>query len=444
MIRKKTINFFIIVIFFILFSGFRGCQTLYDILELYYTHSVSSTKFTGNDNISEIYHISVGDSGKIYTASGRQPDEWILQESGTSRDLQYVKMYSTEDSIITFAVGKSGTIIHSTNAGISWQNISVSNNNFPDLYGFDFTDIPPGHITHIVAAGDSGKIVRTQYSGNNWSWQQFTVSPPRNLRAIIAVSPIIWIAAGEQGSLYRSANSGNNWTFINLNVPETMNRFARISFNTYIVVGNGGKIFKSTNYGVSWSPMTSGTTNNLRDVYFKNSTDGIAVGDNGTSRHTTDGGETWLQDSFLNGITTNNIISVSQVDSSTGLSATRETSTGDNTPGTRFIFVSSEPFIGISPVSDFIPAFFSLKQNFPNPFNPVTKISFDIPPGKNQNVKLTVFDLSGKELDVIVNEKLGAGRYEAEWNGWKYSSGVYFYRIQADVFTETKKMILVK
>lgn len=99
--------------------------------------------------------------------------------------------------------------------------------------------------------------------------------------------------------------------------------------------------------------------------------------------------------------------------------------------------------IGISPISSEIPASFRLEQNYPNPFNPSTKIRFDIPKG-NQLVKLTVYDIAGKEVARLINQELSAGVYEYEFNGASLSSGMYFYRLEAGNFIETKKMILIK
>ncbi|MDD5360886.1 MAG: T9SS type A sorting domain-containing protein [Ignavibacteria bacterium] len=104
---------------------------------------------------------------------------------------------------------------------------------------------------------------------------------------------------------------------------------------------------------------------------------------------------------------------------------------------------------GVQNISTIVPEKFSLSQNYPNPFNPVTKIKFSIPEnGKlnigNGNVTMKVFDMLGKEIATIVNERLNPGTYEVTFDGSKYSSGVYFYRLNAGSFTETKKMILLK
>lgn len=93
-------------------------------------------------------------------------------------------------------------------------------------------------------------------------------------------------------------------------------------------------------------------------------------------------------------------------------------------------------------VSNEIPVKFSLSQNFPNPFNPTTNISFDIP--KSEFVNLSVYDLSGKKVDELVNSNLQAGKYSTNWNASKLSSGVYLYKITAGEFTDVKKLTLIK
>ena len=89
-----------------------------------------------------------------------------------------------------------------------------------------------------------------------------------------------------------------------------------------------------------------------------------------------------------------------------------------------------------------IPENFKLGQNYPNPFNPSTTIDFAIP--QNSNVSIRIYDVKGQEVDVLANSEYTAGSYSVKWNAGNFSSGVYFYRIQAGSFTETKKLLLVK
>ena len=92
--------------------------------------------------------------------------------------------------------------------------------------------------------------------------------------------------------------------------------------------------------------------------------------------------------------------------------------------------------------NEFQPLVFQLEQNYPNPFNPSTKISYSIP--QQGNVTLKVYDLLGNEVATFVNEEREAGSYEIEFNAINLSSGIYFYKLSAGSFVETKKMILLR
>lgn len=89
-----------------------------------------------------------------------------------------------------------------------------------------------------------------------------------------------------------------------------------------------------------------------------------------------------------------------------------------------------------------IPETYALSQNYPNPFNPATQINFSIP--QASMVRITVYDVVGREVEVLVNEFLEAGNFKTNWNAASYSSGVYFYRLETGSFAQVKKMILMK
>ncbi len=117
-----------------------------------------------------------------------------------------------------------------------------------------------------------------------------------------------------------------------------------------------------------------------------------------------------------------------------------------------FILIKYSQPIGIQPISSEIPSNYSLSQNYPNPFNPTTKISFSIPllrgvdgaAGWGVLTSLKIYDLLGCEIVTLVNENLKPGIYEVTWDASNYSSGIYYYRIIAVDYSETRKMILIK
>jgi hypothetical protein len=99
----------------------------------------------------------------------------------------------------------------------------------------------------------------------------------------------------------------------------------------------------------------------------------------------------------------------------------------------------------ITPVvteNEIAPDEYVLNQNYPNPFNPVTVIKYSIP--KTELVKLTVYDILGKEIETLVNEVKNPGEYRVDFNASSYTNGVYFYKLTTGNFSQTKKMLFVK
>ncbi len=94
-----------------------------------------------------------------------------------------------------------------------------------------------------------------------------------------------------------------------------------------------------------------------------------------------------------------------------------------------------------------VPTEYKLEQNFPNPFNPATKIRYSIPPNVNRemsNVILKVYDILGNEVTTLVNEQKEPGYYEVDFNASQFASGVYIYRLISGNFISTKKMMVLK
>jgi hypothetical protein len=113
-------------------------------------------------------------------------------------------------------------------------------------------------------------------------------------------------------------------------------------------------------------------------------------------------------------------------------------------------FYLNQIYVNVSHLGNKIPTVFSLSQNYPNPFNPVTKIKFDILSGfplrayGNDKVVLKVYDIMGREIQILVNEKLNPGTYEVTFDGSNFASGIYFYQLRSGDFVETKKLVLLK
>lgn len=172
---------------------------------------------------------------------------------------------------------------------------------------------------------------------------------------------------------------------------------------------------------ICWQDARDGNN----EIYYKLSTDGGASW-SGDTRLTNDGGASNTPSINISGSALHIVWS-------------------DNRDGNTEMYYKKNPNgnpIGIVPISTIIPSDYSLSQNYPNPFNPATNIKFSVP--KSGAIKLNVYDITGKEVADIFNGKLNAGEYKVDFNASGLPSGVYFYRLTAEEFSSTKKMILVK
>jgi hypothetical protein len=213
-----------------------------------------------------------------------------------------------------------------------------------------------------------------------------------------------------------------------------------------------------------WFLQSSGTSINLNSVYFSNSNLGWAVGDSGTIIHTTDGGENW--NSQTSG-RTDALRSICFAYNNAGWIVVDEKTILKTTNG-GVLFVEEE-------LIDGVPNRYSLTQNYPNPFNPTTKINFTIPTlpvlptssprgeqagsplnpsplpdrqagylGEGNRERFILYDILGKKIATLVNEVKPAGAYEVKFNAEGLPSEIYFCRLQAGYFVQTKKMVLIK
>ena len=177
---------------------------------------------------------------------------------------------------------------------------------------------------------------------------------------------------------------------------------------------------------------------NAGNIYVTGQSDGISSSrDCATIKYDPDGNEKWIQ--RYNG-PANNFDGAQAIltDNNGNVYVTGMTWGNQND----FVTIKYSQQTGVNPIGGSIPTQFSLKQNYPNPFNPVTKINYDIPDGNF--VSLKVYDVVGNEVETLVNERQHAGSYSVTFNAANSTSGVYFYKLVTEGFSETKKMLLVK
>lgn len=315
------------------------------------------------------------------------------------------------------AAGSNAGIFISTDQGLNWQQTLENNQIVWSI---------AANGNYVFAGTESNGVYLSSNSGVNW------VQSSMNIHSVhaIAISGSNIFAGTFDYGVYLSTNNGASWTQTSLGNTIIINSLIINGINIFAGTQTGG-IYLSTNNGSSWSQTS------LNNQYVRSVT---AIGNN-VFAGIQNGGVYISNNAGLNWVQRNEGLGNSSVDALMILNNFILAGTEDGTLNGFYIRPLIE-LIGIKQITEQVPERFTLFQNFPNPFNPITKIRFEIP--KNLFVKLIVFDLFGREVDRLVNEQLNAGTYEVDWSADKYSSGIYYYKLISDDFSETKKMVLIK
>ncbi len=210
---------------------------------------------------------------------------WSAQTSGTSNTFFGT---SFADGSNGWAVGASGTIVHTANGGTTWASQTSGTSN--TLWEVFFTDANTG-----TAVGDGGTIRRTTNGGTTWTSQSSGVSTA--LLSVHFSSTNTGTAVGNGGVIRRTTNGGTSWAGQTSGTSTNLWGIYFTDVNAGTAVGENGVIRRTTNGGTNWNAQTSGTSVGLWEVFFRDANNGWAVGDNGTIIHTTNAGTTWTSQS---------------------------------------------------------------------------------------------------------------------------------------------------
>lgn len=403
---KKQFVFYLLLLNLLFFSLSSYSQwAMYNGM---YGSSISSFAVSGNNIFAGVYYSGVF----ISTNNG-------INWSQTSLSVPWVRSLLISGSYIFAGTDKNG-IYRSTNNGVNWSQTSITNK----------TVFALGVLGSYIFAGiDSTGIYRSTNNGLNWTQTSLN---NKTIYSFAVQGNNIFAGTGISG-VYRSTNNGANWTQAGLN----RSIYCLVSSGSYLFAGasssNGG-VFVSSNNGSS-CVQTSLNNKWIRSFAVNQGT--VFAGTDSGVFLTKNNGSNWFKKnqgfpfvpSIYSLLFTNNYIFAG----TNGYSIWRR--------------LYSE-IISINFVSSKVPSSYSLEQNFPNPFNPTTNIKFQIP--KNEFVSLKVYDILGKEVATLVNEKLYAGEYQAIFNarlhgqGSGLASGVYFYKLETDNFTDVKRMVIIK
>ncbi len=378
-------------------------------------------------------------------------------------------------STIGFIVGDSGKVFKTTNGGNGWNLISS------DLYG-KLNSVYMESPLKITACGHDGLILYSNDGGNTWNYQVSTSSELKQVT--YAPSASVGWAVGDIGTYVKKVASSTTACIGNGNVKSPYpfysfyadSRTDMLYLGSEILAGGGGIAGTITKIGFYVDSLYSTQTLTGFTVKLKNTTSSFITGftDVGwttvySGSYTVSGiGQMFidLQTPF-NYIQGNNLLVEVCYDNSAFSTNTFVRST--NVPNMTFnghqdLFsgngctdinigsvMAARPNLcfftsvisGNQNQHSNVPKDFKLYQNYPNPFNPMTKIKFDIP--KSSFVTLKIYDILGKEVASLVNDKLQPNSYAVDFNASGLNSGVYFCQLSVDnVPFSIKKMLLVK
>ena len=393
-----------------------------------------------------------------------------------------------------FVTCEDSTMLKTTNGGLNWFSLTGTGNH--GLLNVQFTSSSTGYAVGNVGFSN-GQFLKTTNTGSIWSVQ----SLPYYIFCMDFVNDNNGFLTDDNGFLHKTTNGGQNWVSINLNSGLYLNYVDFIDLNNgFVVASVNQKLLVTNNSGMNWQVKNSPaltkvqflntntgfghfnssnysilykTTNNgdswlntfqmdsifISDISFINVNTGWLSGQKLFNSivyyrkmfKTTNSGVNWIEQ-FTGSIQPDSSLclgSIQMLDSNIGFVATNYCVVVGQTPTMKGRVLKTtngggEP-IGIEPEYSNIPENYKLHQNYPNPFNPVTKIIFEIPVvGSNSSTSLIIYDITGKEISVLVNEQLQPGKYEISWNAENFTSGVYFYTLISGIFKETRKMLLIK
>ncbi|MBS1493809.1 MAG: T9SS type A sorting domain-containing protein [Bacteroidetes bacterium] len=349
-----------------------------------------------------------------------------------------------------------GAFFKSTNGGISWVKYGTMP---PDCYYVTYCDFINANTGMAIGSiMDTNttiqtKILKTTNGGLTW-FKTMNDLIERDLSSINFVNENLAFATGfefngtrEMSSILRTTNGGVNWTSI---TRDTL-KFTQVHFinnNTGYISGSnltGAVILKTTDRGNSWNTIYTRDSLILEGInFYGESGVGIAfgekyyTGDNYVPAvlRTVNFGETWSLQTITESAPNVNVTSSSMIDRYHNYIA------GGTFQEGRIYHTLNGGSTSVDNNYKTSPANYSLSQNFPNPFNPVTSIKFNIPITGQTSLK--VYNSVGKEIIELINEVKTSGTYDIEFNAAELPSGVYYYRLISGDYAETKKMILIK
>jgi photosystem II stability/assembly factor-like uncharacterized protein len=319
-----------------------------------------------------------------------------------------------------FAGNWGSGVVYSTNGGYAWTPASNGLSS-PYVYAL----LADGGT---LLAGTLKGVFRTTDSGGLWS---NATSGMGSVHVLCFATHGTDLFAGTASGVFRSTDLGASWTAAGAGLPVTdINALASLGDKLFAGT-NSFAVFRLMDGDTNWMPAYTGMPEASFVTSFAVSGNAVFAGTFTGVFMTKDDGATWS--SINQGLSDTAVVSLA-VQGSFLFAGTSANGI--------FLRRISEVIDSAPDVARTEPAGFRLLQNYPNPFNPTTAIEYVL--AKSSMVKLSVYDILGREVAVIINENENAGTHEVRFDALALSSGVYFYRLQAGDFVQTHKMLLVR
>ena len=394
-----------------------------------------------NKNITDIYFTDTLNGWAVTTWATNYDTGYVLKTtngganwiSNLSLHMSFTGVHFS-DRYTGYICGGIGTglLYKTTDAGQSWNQILMAGHLFTDLY---FLNKDTGWVCDDDNLAGIG-LIKTTNGGLNWFQQMSNSYQPKKIFFLNRDTG--WVMTADR-KLYRTMNSGGNWEL--LFSFNTSYNFKDIFFTSKdtgwisLLGSNLDDLQRTTNGGYNWQvhPYPYSTTDHTGKIYMINSLYGYIGFSSGKILKTTDGYNWNHQNAYAGAY---NIIYFT--DSLHGWA-----SHSYNNFDIAATIDGGGPVLGVRQISGEAPQSFKLEQNYPNPFNQSTIINLQT--SIAGIIRLTIYDLSGREITTLINKKLSPGTYEYRFDAGTLSSGIYFYTMFADgKRVDTKKMVLVK
>ena len=371
------------------------------------------------------------------TDLGKNWSNLLFPPPGGSGDYIVSVKSNSKKTLFAASMGATNSIWQSTTDGESWSQTSFNDSNLTHGVALVITDMLINPQDEIIVSGftrfqDSlSGIFKSTNSGNTWR-RVFTVPQNSAARSFLLIDDSVVIMGSNSNGFFRSTDLGSTW--ISIKGTNGVNQIISIvqdSSSIILAASLGSGIIRSTDKGMTWNQANVGLTNLVVRTISKLPNGMLFAGTEKGGFVSQDHGLSWT------GVTTSvpfGTVRSVFVDSDGNIYLVTDAGLY------KTLSISITSFYNTK--NPILPSDIYLSQNFPNPFNPTTMISYKIP--VNSQVSLKIYDVLGKEVVTLVNEVKEAGTYSAQFDGAKLSSGVYFYTLQAGKFIETKKLLLTK